>query len=138
MPTFGRKVRTLPEAATQTHETLSLRARQALLVSCLGKLFAYAEQRGYQITLGEGYVQSERKSRSGPEYTDGVHMHGSLHYSRLAQDLNLFIDGLYISNGDHWAWADLSDKWESLHPLCRAGRRFGDANHLSIAYDGKA
>lgn len=125
-------------SAEQDSDTRGLAARQALLVSCLGKLFAYAAERGYTITLGEGYVQEVRPDRQGRTYADGVHMRGSLHYQRLAQDLNLFVEGRYITDSEHFAWVDLGSFWEAQDRLCRSGRRFGDANHLSVTYQGKA
>mgnify|MGYP001586677834 CR=1 FL=1 len=126
------------EAAAEATKGTELRRRQTLLVKCLGKLIGYAEGRGYELTLGEGYVQPVRKARGGEFYADGVHMDGSLHYSRLAIDLNLFVAGEYVSDSEHFAWVDLGSYWESLEELCRSGRHFGDANHLSIAHAGKA
>jgi len=101
-------------------------------------LFEYATRKGYQLTLGEGYVQTPRKARDGSFVEDGVHMPSSLHYTRLALDLNLFVDGEYVRDGEHMGWVDLGNFWEKLSPLCRWGGRFKDANHFSIAYDGKA
>lgn len=65
-------------------------------------------------------------------------MRKSLHYIRLAQDLNLFVDGKYISDGDHPAWKAIGEKWESLHPLARWGGRFQDANHVSLTHEGRS
>lgn len=64
----------------------------------------------------------------------------SLHHKRLAQDLNLFVKGKYVTNGSHPAWKVLGEYWEALDPLCRWGGRFrsGDANHVSIAWKGRA
>jgi len=54
----------------------------------LGKLIIKAYELGYELTLGEGYDD------------DGVgHMKGSMHYIRLAQDLNLFKDGVWLDKG---------------------------------------
>ena len=116
----------------------NLRRKQSLLVKCLGKLINYAYERGYELTLGEGYVQSPRKTREGQFVADGVHMPSSLHYVKLAQDLNLFVDGHYVSDGEHFAWVDLGNYWESLDPACAWGGRFKDANHVSVTFGGKA
>ena len=118
-----------------------LHAAQWLLVQCLAKLIDYACQRGYELTLGEGYVQSPRKSRpSGAFVEDGVHMPSSLHYTKLAQDLNLFVRGEYITDSTHFAYVDLGGFWEALDSACRWGGRFkgGDSNHFSITFGGKA
>ena len=94
-----RSVLTDPGAVTTqvpSAAAVTLRQRQSLLVACLAQLYRYAGEHGYELTLGEGYIQSPRKARDGTTFTDGVHMQSSLHYVRLAQDLNLFINGLFI------------------------------------------
>ena len=118
----------------------TLSERQRLFVKCLGALIQYATQQRYELTLGEGYILEQRKTRSGNVVSDGVHMPGSLHYVRLAQDLNLWVGGMYITDGGHPAWTDLGTYFEGLDPLCRWGGRFrsGDANHVSVTYNGKA
>jgi hypothetical protein len=115
----------------------SLRSLQSLLVRCLGNLILYAYSRGYELTLGEGYIQSPRKTRDGNFVVDGVHMPSSLHYVKLAIDLNLFVRGEYVSDGSHWAWMDLGNFWERLDPACSWGGRFHDANHLSVTFGGR-
>ena len=65
-------------------------------------------------------------------------MESSLHYIRLAIDLNLFVNGRYITSGDNPAYKELGVYWERLHELCRWGGRFDDANHFSITHDGRS
>lgn len=120
-----------------TPHTRSLRSCQSLLVKCLGELIRYAYERGYELTLGEAYIQTPRKTREGAFVDDGVHMPASLHYTRLAIDLNLFVRGEFITNGEHFAWLDLGNYWEQLDPACSWGGRFRDANHLSVTYMGR-
>jgi hypothetical protein len=120
-----------------------LRKRQALLVKCLGELIQYATSQGHELTLGEAYIQTPRKTRAGRIVDDGVHMPSSLHYRRLAIDLNLFVrksggSWEYITDSQDPVWYDLGTFWETLDPLCRWGGRFDDANHVSIAYGGRA
>jgi hypothetical protein len=69
---------------------------------------------------------------------DAVHMRDGQHYKALALDINLFISGDWISNGDHPAWKKLGAYWKGLHPDARWGGDFGDANHLSFTRDGKS
>jgi len=118
----------------------NLSERQRLLVKCLGELFQYATQQGYDLTLGEGHVEEKRRTRTGQIVFDGVHKLGSLHYLRLALDLNLWVSGTYITDGGNPVWAELGAYWESLDRLARWGGRFrsGDANHVSIEWQGKA
>ena len=117
----------------------SLRQQQSLFVKCLGALLIYATQQGYELTLGEGYIQSPRKTRGGQLVSDGVHMSGSLHYVKLAQDLNLFVNGVY-QPVDCPEWRDIGEFWETLDPACRWGGRFSsvDLNHFSIGFEGRA
>lgn len=81
-------------------------------------MFAYAS--GYEITLGDAYAKTG-------------HMHGSLHYVRLAIDLNLFKDGKYLTETkDH---ETLGMFWESLGGSW--GGRFNDGNHYSLEHEGR-
>lgn len=117
----------------------SLRSLQSLLVRCLSELIRYAYQRGYELTLGEAYVQTPRKTREGSFVDDGVHMPSSLHYTRLAIDLNLFVRGAYVTRSDDMSWIDLGSYWKSLDPACTWGGDFpqGDANHFSVTFGGR-
>ena len=128
---------------------MRLREKQSLFVVCLTKLLAFGHSKGYEFTLGEAGVTNPRKMRlegvlcwgpyeRRPPLEDGQHMVGSLHYQRLAIDINLFVDGKYIRSGQHPAYVELGTYWESLHPLCRWGGRFSDANHFSLTHAGKS
>ncbi len=126
---------------------MTLRQKQSLLVRCLRKLFAFAERNGWEFTLGEAGVIQLRQvwwtDNFGGQgrlvtYPDREHMEGSLHYKRLAIDLNLFVNGRYIRSGKNPAYVELGAYWKGLHPLCRWGGDFGDANHFSIGHGGKA
>jgi hypothetical protein len=119
----------------------SLRQKQSLLVKCLEQLFRYAHSQGYEFTLGDAGSPPARRVRL-PDgrvdiCTDLEHMDGSLHYSRLAIDLNLFVNGRYVTSSSSPAWKELGLFWESLDPDCSWGGRFSDANHFSIAHGGK-
>lgn len=105
---------------------MRLRKKQSLHVQLFAKLIHKAYDEGWELTWGD----AARIDRRG-------HMPGSLHYSRLAVDVNLFVDGEWISDGSHPAWEVLGEFWESLHPLCAWGGRFGDANHFSIKHGGR-
>lgn len=145
---------TVPAPEIERTDHRSLRTLQSLLVRCLGQLIAYAYSQGYQLTLGEAYVESPRKvemvgvvqcprcahsfdHRRTAFAVDRVHMPASLHHTRLALDLNLFVDGQFITNGDDSAWTVLGNYWEQLDPACSWGGRFRDANHFSVTFGGK-
>ncbi len=94
----------------------------------LAKLIVFAYEQGCKLTLGRGAVSNEANE------ADGGHAR-SLHLSKLAQDLNLFIDGDYIT-GDHPQWYILSDYWLSLHPENAWGGDWNDFNHFSRSHNG--
>lgn len=124
--------------------------KQKLFVACLAKFLTYAIERGYSFSLGEGFIYKARpgKKKLGVTeptmvFLDQKHMHTkdgtptSVHYVGLAQDLNLFVKGEYITNSDHPVWIELGEYWESLDKEARWGGRFDDGNHLSIEYQGR-
>lgn len=99
---------------------LSLRSKQSLFVLLVALLLQRAYKLGYEITFGDAWAH------------DG-HMDNSLHYIRLAIDLNLFKDGKYLKKTkDH---RELGEYWESLGGSW--GGRFGDGNHYSLAHGGR-
>ena len=125
---------------------MRLREKQSLFVVYLTKLLAFGHSKGYEFTLGEAGVTNPRKIRWVPDgvnkrttspMEDGEHMEGSLHYKRLAIDLNLFVDGRYITSSTNPAYVELGTYWESLHELCTWGGRFSDANHFSVTHGGR-
>ena len=100
----------------------TLREKQSRFVKMLALLLQYAELKGYEITLGEAYRADKRG-----------HMPNSLHYSRLAIDLNLFRDGEYLrTSKDH---QELGEFWEFIGGSW--GGRFSDGNHYSIEHNGR-
>lgn len=81
-------------------------------------LLTYAHSCGYQITFGDAW--------SKPEYK--AHKPNSKHYDRLAIDINLFKDGVYLTGtNDH---ALLGAFWESAGGVW--GGRFNDGNHYEL------
>jgi len=125
---------------------MTLGDKQRLFVRCLVKLLAFGHSKGYEFTLGEAHVINPRKMRWVPDgvnkrtttpMEDGVHMPGSLHYKRLAIDLNLFVKGRYIRSGSHPAYVELGTFWSGLHELTSWGGDFGDANHFSMKHGGR-
>jgi len=121
---------------------MRLREKQSFFVRLVGRLIEYAYLRGFELTFGEASVASPRmvwdlEERRKVYREDAAHMEGSLHYKRLAIDLNLFVDGVWISQGDHPAWTELGEFWEAQDDRCTWGGRFKDANHFSMGHGGK-
>lgn len=97
----------------------TLGEKQRRFAHMVGRLIVWAYEHGYELTFGDAYA------RSG-------HMENSLHYCRLAVDLNLFIDGKYMTDTD--SHKPLGEFWESIGGSW--GGRFGDGNHYSLAHGG--
>ena len=100
---------------------------QQLFCLNIAKLIIWAYDQGYELTFGESFDD------------DGVgHMKNSNHYIRLAQDLNLFKNNIYLT--DSYAYKDLGTYWKSLNPLNRWGGDFvsKDGNHFSMLWEGRA
>lgn len=113
---------------------LSLGQRQKALTLCIAQLIAYAYSKGYELTFGDAMRDPRLHGEFGVKAGYGAAK--SVHKVRLAVDLNLFVEGKYISSGEHPAYKELGSYWESLHPLARWGGRFNDANHFSFEYMG--
>lgn len=109
---------------------MSLRTEQSKFVVMIGKLITYADMRGYQLTFGDAYRDPRVFGEIG--VPKGYGNRKSNHKNRLAVDLNLFVNGNYITNSDHYAFIDLVEFW------IRIGGSWvkNDANHFSVLYQG--
>ena len=97
----------------------TLRRKQSRFARMIALLILEADRLGYEITFGDFYAHEG-------------HMEKSLHYKRLAADLNLFKGGEYLSSSE--AHRPLGEYWESLGGAW--GGRFGDGNHYSLEHKG--
>lgn len=126
----------------------------------VGLLIEHAYQSGYELTFADGARSDEqaeinalgskgrgrlvRELAKFVEFTElarcisnntGSGIRNSLHELRLAQDFNLFRNGVFLTGTD--SHRQLGEYWESLAPDCRWGGRFGDGNHYSIEHQGR-
>ncbi len=106
-----------------------MKLSEAQQIFCLNiaALIYWAYRQGCKLTFGESYDD------------DGVgHMKNSNHYIRLAQDLNLFKDGIYLTKTEDYA--RLGQAWKALDPLNRWGGDFKnpDGNHFSMEWEGRS
>jgi len=99
---------------------MTLGAKQRLFAGMVGKLIVWAYTLGYELTLGDAYATTGHKANS-------------LHYIRLAIDLNLFKNGVYQTTTE--AHRELGEYWESLGGTW--GGRFNDGNHYSLEHEGR-
>ena len=88
----------------------------------IADLIIFAYDNGYELTFGDAY-RDARVTYGHPE---------SLHRSRLAIDLNLFKDQVYLKTTDDHR--ELGEYWESIGGTW--GGRFSDGNHYSLAHNG--
>ena len=116
---------------------MSMTEQQWIFLQHLARLISYAALHpNIRLTGGDLWAQTG-------------HMKKSLHYDRLAIDLNLHVKEVtgqrdvykwrYVT-GEHWLWDDLGTYWKSLSPQNRHGGDFDerDYNHFSRAVDNRA
>lgn len=114
------------------NETLGQKQRR--FTQYVALLIQYAYARGYELSFGEAYRTPEQAKLNAQA---GTGIANSLHTQRLAIDLNLFKDGVYLTQSEYYE--PLGRFWEGLAPDCRWGGRFkprADGNHFSIEHNG--
>lgn len=111
---------------------MTLRQKQSLFVVLIARLIQHGTALGYEFTWGDAYRSPEEAARQA---ASGRGIVNSLHTQRLAVDLNLFRNGVYLTGTeDH---RPLGEWWEQQHELCRWGGRFKDGNHYSLTHGGR-
>lgn len=113
---------------------MSLSSKQQRFTRCVGLLIEQAYKLGYALTFGDAYRDPRVHGAVGVKKSYAAA--SSVHKSRLAVDLNLFVDGDYITDGGHAAYAQLGEFWKGLDPDARWGGDFDDANHFSFEHGG--
>ncbi len=98
-----------------------LQPKQARFAQMCAHLILHAELLGYTVTFGDAFRYPD--CPYGAEH--------SLHKQRLALDLNVFRDGIYLRKG----YDDLGEYWESIGGSW--GGRFNDDNHFSLEHEGR-
>ncbi len=93
--------------------------KQRKFTKMVAQLILWAYDREYQLTFGDAWAKTG-------------HMANSLHYIRLAIDLNLFKDGVWLT--DAASFAPLHDYWESIGGSLRIEK---DSNHFSLEHEGR-
>ncbi len=112
---------------------MKLGKKQELFTTLYWRLLQHIEEAGYQVRVGETW---RSKAAAEDNARRGVGIINSVHRLKLAVDLNLFKNGVYLtSSDDHQAFGTW---WEDQHKLCRWGGRFKnrDGNHYSLEHNG--
>lgn len=113
--------------------TETLGQHQRRFVPMVAKLIYYVYAQGDELTFGECYRSPEQAALNAQH---GTGIANSLHILRLAIDLQLFRNGIYMT--DSADYESLGKYWESLDAACAWGGRFSkpDGNHFSLAWAG--
>jgi len=112
---------------------MRLGRKQELFAQLFAEHILWLIERGYAVRLGDVLAH------------DG-HREGSNHYLKLAGDINLFMEGEYLTKTmDH---VESGTMWESRHDLCMWGGNWDkddhpgepgedDGNHYSLLHNGR-
>ena len=110
----------------------SLRMLQSEFAQLVARLIDKAYELGYEVTLGDAYRDPRLHGALGVQ--QGYGHRNSAHKRRLAIDLNLFKNGVFLE--DATGHKEIGEWWEKQHELARWGGRFKDPNHYSFEYEG--
>ena len=109
---------------------MTLGELQRRLPPMVAKLIEYAYSQGYELTLGDAYRDPRVHGEHGVKHGYGAAY--SNHKQRLAIDLNLFKDGVYLDSGKEHG--PLHDFWDSIGG---APRIASDMNHYALEWQGR-
>lgn len=115
---------------------MTLHDAQALHVKLVAKLIAFTYSAGFTLSWGEAY-RTPQQAEWDAEHHTGIA--DSVHCDRLAVDLMLFKDGVYLSDAASYKF--MGDYWKSLDPTCRWGGDFKpliDGDHFSLQWQGRS
>lgn len=108
----------------------SLSEKQRKFVRMIADLIIWAYDNGYELTFGDAYRDPRLFGVIGVRL--GYGHPKSNHKQRLAVDLNLFKDGVFLASTEEHT--PLGEKWESMGGTW--GGRFNDGNHYSLEHEG--
>jgi len=111
---------------------IKLSVLQSNFLFNIARLIIYAHALGYNVTLGRGLVTPEENKKQG-----GIKK--SLHLIAMAQDLNFFKGGKYLTRTEDLAI--FGKWWKAQGDVCTWGGDFKpptkpDGNHFSHIYEG--
>jgi|SRR3990172_3695023 len=106
-----------------------LQHKFALMVA---DLIQEAVRRGYNVALGEAHRTPEQARLNAKK---GSGISNSLHCERLALDLILRKNGIYLT--ESYQYQELGEWWESKGGAWGGRFKRPDGNHFSLAYGGR-
>ena len=111
--------------------------KQMLFSELISKFILVLVEHGYKVTLGEAW----RNPKIADAYASiGKGIKNSVHTHRMAIDLNLFKDGVWLNRTESYLLA--GEIWEAMSTSevqCCWGGRFldrPDGNHFSFSHAG--
>lgn len=113
---------------------MNLAQKQRLFSRLISELILEITERGYEVSLGEAWRPPEMAKIYAAQ---GKGITNSLHWSKLALDLTLFLNGKMLTKSEEYR--EVGELWESMSGEgyeCAWGGRFSDGNHFSIAHNG--
>lgn len=111
-------------------QSMTLGQKQRQFARMVARLIDRAQELGFEVTLGDAYRDPRVFGPMGTR--QGYGESNSAHKQRLAIDLNLFKDGVFLQTTE--AHQPLGLWWESQGGAW--GGRFQDGNHYSIEHGG--
>jgi len=91
-------------------------------------LMTFAFDAGYELTIGDAYRDPRLHGEFGKKKGYGAAK--SFHKSRLAIDLNLFKDGIWLKSTEEHL--PLGEYWESIGGTWGGRFKTPDGNHYSL------
>ena len=110
----------------------TLGQKQERFAKWVPRLIDKAHELGFTVRLGDAYRDPRAFGKLGQRIAYGNAF--SCHKVKLAIDLNLFKDGVYLETTE--AHRVLGEWWEALAPDHCWGGRFEDGNHYSFVHEG--
>lgn len=117
---------------TDTTFAETLGQKQRRFAAMVARLIDRAIAMGFGVTLGDAYRDPRVFGAIGTR--QGYGESRSAHKQRLAIDINLFIDDVYLTETD--AYGALGQWWEEQGGTW--GGRWNDGNHFSVEHNGIA
>lgn len=137
--------------------TENLGALQRRFTLSLAKLIVHIYDSGFEASVAESYRSDEQAELNAltdagrirvalltkgefPSLAAAIKAstsHGikaSVHRNRLAQDLNLFKNGVFLTSSIDYK--QFGDWWKALNPEARWGGDWGDSDHFSFEFNG--
>lgn len=115
---------------------MTLHEAQVLHFRLFSQLIDFIIAEGYEGTWGEAYRTPQQAQWDAAH---GTGIAASVHCERLAVDVQLFKEGVYLTHPKDYF--TVGQYWKSLDASCRWGGDFEplvDADHFSITWQGRS